>query len=655
MHPLKKLPILLLALFALLSSCEDEDTIVLPENRLTAVAGQDLAVLTNSIVHLDGSLSSDGNGKPFSFEWSFVNKPDQSAATIVQPTTAKPTFSPDKAGTYTIKVTLRQERFTASDIVVITAQENSNDPVEAILHGQITTDRVLVNIFTDPARVDYRVIGDVTVSADLTIMPGVVIAFEQNTGLTVRPGASILSRGTETAGITFRSYAGTPSYWKGILIDSNSERNEFSFTTITEAGSVAWAETGIRANLTITGTGTSAAGVKLASSRLERSGGAGLYIQGSGYLNQFSGNHFMANGQSAIRIPANQLHMLDNASTFAGNGFNGVETGGAVEQAGDVVWKKLNNAQYLISSELGIKSGVTIEAGATFKIKDGLSVLVTEEGFLNASGTANAKITLTSTGPSAWWNGIFFNTTHDSNRLIFAEVSFAGKAILPGMSERTNVGVGPAGTLKVENSWIRYGGGYGVIASFMYQVNETVVSANFFEGLQKGLVLPRLLTYPDRPSLEGEWVDQWSLNKGYTSIAALFYNQSTGSWFEGASDPWKMTAKGMGIRISSNGEFVWTIAENSPPTGCVSYSAEFIKGTVSINDETIVFDQEYWRSKFTNSCDASGEMDIEVDPGQFSFTYEFIKHYNLFSGELLYWEVKFTDTASDNTFSYYRK
>jgi len=66
----------------------------------TADAGPDQTVFAGDTVTLDGSASSDVDGDPLTFTWSFASVPPGSTAALSAPSAIKPTFVPDKPGTY---------------------------------------------------------------------------------------------------------------------------------------------------------------------------------------------------------------------------------------------------------------------------------------------------------------------------------------------------------------------------------------------------------------------------------------------------------------------------------------------------------------------------------------------------------------------------
>lgn len=83
-----------------------------------ANAGPDQNVVAGALVTLDGSTSSDANNDPLSYMWSLTSKPASSNAVLSSTTTAKPTFTADKAGTYVASLTVSDGTVNSTNATV---------------------------------------------------------------------------------------------------------------------------------------------------------------------------------------------------------------------------------------------------------------------------------------------------------------------------------------------------------------------------------------------------------------------------------------------------------------------------------------------------------------------------------------------------------
>ncbi len=88
-----------------------------------ANAGPDQGGITpGSLVTLDGSASSDGDGDPLTYSWTLLSKPAGSAAVLANPTSVTPSFTVDLAGDYTAQLIVNDGTVdSAPDSVIITS------------------------------------------------------------------------------------------------------------------------------------------------------------------------------------------------------------------------------------------------------------------------------------------------------------------------------------------------------------------------------------------------------------------------------------------------------------------------------------------------------------------------------------------------------
>ncbi len=88
----------------------------------TANAGQAQAVMTEVLLNLDGSLSSDINGDALTFLWTLLAAPSGSSAALIAATAARPSFTPDVNGEYVFTLVVNDGLLdSAADSVTITS------------------------------------------------------------------------------------------------------------------------------------------------------------------------------------------------------------------------------------------------------------------------------------------------------------------------------------------------------------------------------------------------------------------------------------------------------------------------------------------------------------------------------------------------------
>jgi PKD repeat protein len=95
-----------------------------------ANAGPDKDGVVGVPVTLNGSGSSNPNGDPLTYQWSVESAPSGSTATISNPTSVTPTFTPDLPGTYMIQLVVNDGWVSsAPDTVRIEVIQPNQNPV----------------------------------------------------------------------------------------------------------------------------------------------------------------------------------------------------------------------------------------------------------------------------------------------------------------------------------------------------------------------------------------------------------------------------------------------------------------------------------------------------------------------------------------------
>lgn len=83
-----------------------------------ANAGQAQYIFSGNQISLDGTKSMDGNGDPLTYAWSFILKPQGSAATLSSTTTVNPVFTPDSTGVYRVSLTVNDGTVSSTASII---------------------------------------------------------------------------------------------------------------------------------------------------------------------------------------------------------------------------------------------------------------------------------------------------------------------------------------------------------------------------------------------------------------------------------------------------------------------------------------------------------------------------------------------------------
>jgi hypothetical protein len=192
-----------------------------PANRPpTANAGPDQTKHAGQLVTLDGSASSDPDGDPITYSWSFSARPDGSAAALNDPTAAQPTFTLDQPGEYRLNLVVTDGKgaVSASDEVIISTTNSA--PVANAGPDQ-TFDGIGMTVVLDGSRSSDPDLDGITYQWTMTTKPTGSIA-QLNGADMVSPSFVVDKTGDYTINLIVKDTWGAASNTSTVKVSSNN-------------------------------------------------------------------------------------------------------------------------------------------------------------------------------------------------------------------------------------------------------------------------------------------------------------------------------------------------------------------------------------------------------------------------------------------------
>ena len=258
------------------------DTATFSTNNVAPVAnaGPDQGGITpGSLVTLDGSASSDGDGDPLTYSWSLTSRPAGSTAVLANPTSVTPTFTVDLAGDYMAQLIVNDGTVdSAPDSVIIT----SNNVAPVANAGPDQSGKALGSLVTLDGSASSDANGDpLTYSWSLTSKPAGSAAVLANP-ISVTPTFTADLAGTYVVQLivndgTLSSAPNTVNIFTVVRITTNKlregRRNRFYVDTLEASGGTipyTWSVTpALPAGLNLAPTTGVISGTPTATSNLE--------------------------------------------------------------------------------------------------------------------------------------------------------------------------------------------------------------------------------------------------------------------------------------------------------------------------------------------------------------------------------------------------
>ncbi|HAP63441.1 MAG TPA: hypothetical protein DCR93_29410, partial [Cytophagales bacterium] len=427
---------------------------------LSANAGSDQTVLLGETVQLDGSGSIDLlGGSSFTYAWSFTSTPSGSAVTISSADQSGATFTPDEVGTYLVQLTISNGDESDTDEVTITVEEDPNNPTDPPfpLEGSITESRTLAKVADSGP--DYVINSFLSIEADVTIEPGVIIQLGERAGILITDVGSLTAEGTADNVITFTGATQSAGYWGAISFGSNTSANRLSHVVIEYGGADGISFITEDASVILLGN----ARLSLEDVIVRNSGSYGLNLSNSAASVTLSGTNTFTLNDTPILSTMQQLGSLSSADSYSGNTHDFVEVinDGAVDS--DATWPALDVPYMMPGNVAVLDADVVLSAGSEFVFAADGGVSITQNGSLNAVGTStNAIIFRGENDERGFWRGLEYNSNNTDNRLEWVEVKNGGSRGFDGADLRTNIIIQGSARLEMVSVTTSKCSGYGL-------------------------------------------------------------------------------------------------------------------------------------------------------------------------------------------------
>ncbi|HKK60909.1 MAG TPA: right-handed parallel beta-helix repeat-containing protein, partial [Bacteroidales bacterium] len=293
------------------------------------------------------------------------------------------------------------------------------------IYGSSLKQNDAVNLTKLNGTAKYYVSGNLDIESEISIDPGSYFEMAEDIEIMVEDGGAFIADAAAGDGIVFTS-AGVNSglKWKGISFWSADARNTLSNVEISHAGNSEFGSfddfVDVPANIAILEGGR----VNIENSQISDGGGYGIYMRYGEILN-FSSNTFSGNDRHALGLEANQIHVIDENTTFTGNGFDGVEVYGSTLSE-ESTWVDLNGeAKYHVTGNIDVKNGLNLDPGVDIFVDEDKFFEVFETGYFSALGTSVNMITINTSNESGqiYWGGLYFKSTDTRNALDYVTIS----------------------------------------------------------------------------------------------------------------------------------------------------------------------------------------------------------------------------------------
>lgn len=308
------------------------------------------------------------------------------------------------------------------------------------------------------APVDYIVSCKMSIPDDVTIEPGVTIAFQTNTGFAILETGSLKAIGTVNKPITFTGVDKERGAWGGIYFNSNDSKNEFNHTILEYAGGTAVYGGSSEKGGIVYGPGSS---LKLTNSLIQHCTGWGinLYYTVNEERTTIESNTFKENA-IPLQISSAMIDVVKSNNQFIDNTINKVEVKNTFSIGGGNKTMHKLSVPYSIVNGNGVFSiaegNLVIQPGTVIEMGAGKYIEIRASGSLKAVGTSSEKIIIRGDveAPGGWQNIQFHTTSSPNNQFKHVIIKHAGAGANPNSNIhiRGAVYLGYAPTVLIEDT-----------------------------------------------------------------------------------------------------------------------------------------------------------------------------------------------------------
>lgn len=278
------------------------------------------------------------------------------------------------------------------------------------------------------APVDYIVTCKMAINSDVTIEPGVTIAFESDAGFRVYQSGSLNASGTSAKKITFTGVDKSAGSWAGIMFESNDIKNIISNSIIEYAGGDNFNSNGDLGSIIVYANSS----VEISNNEISNSAAYGVNFRyNTGEIKNFNNNTFKGNNSPAFGH-ISKINQIKGTNIFEENAINKFEIGVTGTISENSTWHKLS-IPYLLNPtttilHCDINANVTVEPGTIIEMGLGTGMKINQSGSLKLEGTSSERIVIRGEQATAgYWRRIEYGHTQSPNNIIsYADIKHGG-------------------------------------------------------------------------------------------------------------------------------------------------------------------------------------------------------------------------------------